>query len=130
MPSMAEDVQIARDLQIASYTGARLHIPNVSTKESVQLIKEAKKKNSNITCSTSIHSAVLDSSSLDDFNTHFKLQPPLRDAKQVSAIQKALKDGIIDTVTSDHIPLNIEHKAVEFDQASYGSIGLEKIVLI
>ena len=125
MPSMAEDVQIARDLQIASYTGARLHIPNVSTKESVQLIKEAKKKNSNITCSTSIHSAVLDSSSLDDFNTHFKLQPPLRDAKQVSAIQKALKDGIIDTVTSDHIPLNIEHKAVEFDQASYGSIGLE-----
>lgn len=125
MPSMAADVQIARDLQIASYTGARLHIPCVSTAEGLQLIKEAKKKNQNITCSTSIHSIALDSSALDDFNTHFKLQPPLRDARHVNAIKKGLKDGTIDTITSDHIPLNIEHKAVEFDQASYGSIGLE-----
>lgn len=125
MPSIAEDVQIARDLQIASYTGARLHIPSVSTQESISLIKEAKKKNKNITCSTSIHNLALDSSVLVEFDTRYKLQPPLRDTRHVNAVKKGLKDGTIDTVTSDHIPLNIEYKAVEFDQATYGSIGLE-----
>jgi len=124
-PAIAEEVQIARDIQIAAYTGSRLHIPTITTAASVQLIKKAKKKYTNITCSVSTNHLFLNTSSLVDFNTHFKIQPPLRDEKQCSALVNALKSGVIDTVTSDHVPLNIEHKAVEFDHASYGSIGLE-----
>ncbi|GAK95194.1 dihydroorotase [Nonlabens ulvanivorans] len=124
-PAIAEEVQIARDIQVAAYTGARLHIPTITTAASVQLIKEAKKKYSNISCSVSTNHLMLDTKSLSDFNTHFKMEPPLRDEKQKNALINGLKSGIIDTVTSDHIPLNIEHKAVEFDQASYGSTGLE-----
>lgn len=124
-PAMAEEVQIARDIQVAAYTGARLHIPTITTAASVQLIKDAKKKYSNITCSVSTNHLFLDTTDLADFNTHFKIEPPLRDEKQKNILINALKSGIIDTVTSDHIPLNIEHKAVEFDQASNGSIGLE-----
>lgn len=124
-PAIAEEVQIARDIQVAAYTGARLHIPTITTAASVQLIKEAKKKYTNITCSVSTNHLFLNTTSLADFNTHFKIQPPLRDEKNSSALISGLKNGIIDTVTSDHIPLNIEHKAVEFDQASYGSTGLE-----
>ncbi|MEP4757459.1 MAG: dihydroorotase, partial [Nonlabens ulvanivorans] len=118
-------VQIARDIQVAAYTGARLHIPTITTAASVQLIKEAKKKYSNISCSVSTNHLLLDTKNLSDFNTHFKIQPPLRDEKQKNALINGLKSGVIDTVTSDHIPLNVEHKAVEFDQASYGSTGLE-----
>ncbi|EAS19535.1 dihydroorotase [Flavobacteria bacterium BBFL7] len=125
MPAIAEEVQIARDIQVAAYTGARLHIPTITTAASVQLIKEAKKKYSNISCSVSTNHLFLDTNDLSDFNTHFKLEPPLRDEKQKGALINGLKNGVIDTVTSDHIPLNIEHKAVEFDQASYGSTGLE-----
>lgn len=124
-PAIAEEVQIARDIQIAAYTGARLHIPTITTAASIQLIKKAKKKYPNITCSVSTNHLLLNTTALEDFNTHFKIQPPLRDEKQCTALITALKNGVIDTVTSDHIPLNIEHKAVEFDQASYGSIGLE-----
>lgn len=124
-PSIAEEVQIARDIQVAAYTGARLHIPTITTAASVQLIKEAKKKYTNITCSVSTNHLFLNTTSLADFNTHFKIQPPLRDEKNSNALISGLKNGVIDTVTSDHIPLNIEHKAVEFDQASYGSTGLE-----
>ncbi|MGJ8684382.1 MAG: dihydroorotase [Nonlabens sp.] len=124
-PAIAEEVQIARDIQVAAYTGARLHIPTITTAASVQLIKDAKKKYSNITCSVSTNHLFLNTTALEDFNTHFKIQPPLRDEKQNNALLSALKSGVIDTVTSDHIPLNIEHKAVEFDQSSYGSLGLE-----
>ncbi|WP_438961392.1 dihydroorotase [Nonlabens sp.] len=124
-PAIAEEVQIARDIQVAAYTGARLHIPTITTAASVLLIKEAKKKYSNITCSVSTNHLFLNTSSLTDFNTHSKIQPPLRDEKNRNALLSGLKNGVIDTVTSDHIPLNVEHKAVEFDQASYGSIGLE-----
>ncbi len=124
-PAIAEEVQIARDIQVAAYTGARLHIPTITTAASAQLIREAKKKYSNITCSVSTDHLFLNTTALEDFNTHFKIQPALRGHKQSSALIIALKNGVIDTVTADHIPLNIEHKEVEFDQASYGSTGLE-----
>lgn len=81
-PAIAEEVQIARDIQVAAYTGARLHIPTITTAASVQLIKEAKKKYSNISCSVSTNHLMLDTKSLSDFNTHFKIEPPLRDEKQ------------------------------------------------
>lgn len=125
MPSLAEELQIARDLRIASYTKGRLHIPTVSTNEGLKLIKKYKELAQNVTCSVSIHHLTMSSNELESFDANFKVQPPLRDEKEVKQIQKHLNSGVIDVVTSDHIPLTIEHKDLEFDRATSGTIGLE-----
>ncbi len=125
IPKLAEELQIARDLYILEYTGGRLHIPTVSTKKSVDLIKKAKKKGLEVTCSVSINNLLLTDDALTHFDTHMKLQPPLRPEKDRKALIKALANGVIDGVTSDHNPIDIEHKKTEFEHAYYGSIGLE-----
>ena len=125
MPSLAEELQIARDLRIAAYTKGRLHIPTVSTTEGLKLIKEYKKSSQNVSCSVSIHHLTLSSNELESFDANFKLQPPLRDEKEVKQLQKFLNTDVIDVVTSDHMPLTIEHKDLEFDRATAGTIGME-----
>ncbi|WP_405377920.1 dihydroorotase [Nonlabens sp. Asnod3-A02] len=125
MPSLAEELQIARDLRIAAYTKGRLHIPTVSTTEGLKLIKEYKKSSKNVSCSVSIHHLTLSSNELESFDANFKLQPPLRDDKEVKQLQKFLNSDVIDVVTSDHMPLTIEHKDLEFDRATAGTIGME-----
>jgi len=125
MPSLAEELQIARDLRIATYTNGRLHIPTVSTVEGLKLIKKYKKTAKNVTCSVSIHHLSLSSKELETFDANFKIQPPLREEKEVKQLQKFLASGVIDVVTSDHVPLTIEHKDLEFDHATAGTIGLE-----
>lgn len=125
IPSLAEELQIIRDLYILEYTGGKLHIPTISTKKSVSLIKEAKKKGLNVTCSVAINNLALTDEVLETFETNYKLLPPLRTPKDVKSLIKGLKDGTIDAVTSDHNPIDIEHKKIEFDHAYYGSIGLE-----
>jgi len=124
-PNLAEALQVARDLYILEYTGGKLHIPTISTAEAVELIRNAKKKKLNITCSVAIHNLCLTDSALEDFDTRFKVLPPLRTQNDVNALIKGLKDGTIDMVTSDHNPITIENKKVEFDYADYGTIGLE-----
>lgn len=125
IPNLAEELQIARDLKILEYTGGKLHIPTISTAGSVELIRQAKKKNLDVSCSVAIHNLFFTDNELSKFNTNFKVLPPLRTVNDVEALKDAVKDGTIDMVTSDHNPLNIEHKKVEFDHASYGTIGLE-----
>jgi dihydroorotase len=125
IPSLAESLQVARDLYILEYTGGRLHIPTISTLESVQLIKQAKKKGLQVSCSVSINNLTLTDKVLESFDTNYKLMPPLRTPQDIKALKKALTDGTIDMVTSDHNPIDIEHKKIEFDHAKYGSIGLE-----
>lgn len=125
MPSLAEELQIARDLRIANYTKGRLHIPTVSTHEGLKLIKKHKETAQNVTCSVSVHHLALTSNELDSFDANFKVQPPLRDEMEVKQLLEHLSSGVIDVITSDHIPLNIEHKDLEFDRATYGTIGLE-----
>jgi len=125
IPSMAEEMQIARDLSLLEYTEGKLHIPTISTKGSVDLIRQAKKKKLNVTCSVAIHNLIYTDQNLMTFNTNFKVLPPLRTAIDAEALIEGLKDGTIDMVTSDHNPLNIELKKTEFDHAEYGSIGLE-----
>ena len=125
IPSLAESLQVARDLYILEYTGGRLHIPTISTKESVELIKKAKKKGLQVTCSVSINNLPLTDKVLESFDTNHKLLPPLRTSQDIKALKKGLKEGTIDMVTSDHNPIDIEHKKIEFDHAKYGSIGLE-----
>ena len=125
IPALSEELQIIRDLYILEYTGGKLHIPTISTKKSVELIKTAKKKGLKVSCSVAIFNLVLSDRVLEGFDTNYKLMPPLRTKDDVKALIKGLIDGTIDGVTSDHNPLDVEHKNVEFDRASFGSIGLE-----
>lgn len=125
IPALAEHIQIARDLFLLEYTGGKLHIPTISTEKSVALIKEAKKKKLNVTCSVAVHHLTLTDNELHSFDSNFKTNPPLRTAKDTLALQKAVKNGVIDIITSDHNPIDIEHKKVEFSEAKNGVIGLE-----
>jgi len=125
IPAIAESLQIARDLHILEYAGGSLHIPTISTSQSVALIKDAKEKGLDVTCSVAIHNLFFTDNEILDFDTHFKVLPPLRDATHRDALIEGLKDGTIDMVTSDHNPLDIERKFVEFDNAMYGVVSQE-----
>ena len=124
-PTLAEELQIVRDLFLLEYTGGKLHIPTISTAKSVELIREAKQKKLNVSCSVAIHNLVLTDDELHTFNTNLKVLPPLRTKDDCNALIEGLKDGTIDMVTSDHNPIDIEHKKIEFDYAKYGTVGLE-----
>ena len=125
IPNLAEELNIVRDLFILEYTGGKLHIPTISTANSVKLIAEAKKKGLDVSCSVAVHNLCFTDDTLTEFDSHFKLMPPLRTQLDRKALIKGLKDGTIDFVTTDHRPMDIEHKRVEFDNASDGTIGLE-----
>lgn len=125
IPALAEELQISRDLFILAYTGGKLHIPTISTANSVKLISDAKKKGLDVSCSVAVHNLFLTDEVLEEYNALFKVSPPLRTKSDAKALLKGLFDGVIDFVTSDHIPMNIEQKHVEFDNAEFGSIGLE-----
>ncbi|EAR00264.1 dihydroorotase [Maribacter sp. HTCC2170] len=125
IPALGEELQIARDLFILQYTGGKLHIPTISTANAVKLIADAKKKGLDVSCSVAVHNLVFTDEVLEEFDTAYKVMPPLRSKKDSKALIKGLKDGVVDFVTSDHTPLNVELKRVEFDNAAYGAIGLE-----
>ncbi len=123
--SLSEEIIIARNLFILEYTGGKLHIPTISTAKSVQLIKEAKQKGLNVTCSVAVHNLILTDDFLLDFDTRYKVLPPLRTSEDREALRIGICDNTIDCITSDHNPIDIEHKKMEFDLAKYGTIGLE-----
>jgi dihydroorotase len=125
IPALAEELQIARDLFILEYTGGKLHIPTISTAKSVDLIREAKEKGLDVTCSVAVHNLFFTDDALKDFDTNAKVMPPLRTRADVKALLAGLRDGTIDMVTSDHTPMDVEHKKVEFDNALFGTLGLE-----
>ena len=125
--ALAEHMQIARDLYLLEYTGGKLHIPTISSTTSVQLIKEAKKKGLQVSCSVSAHHLTLIDDELDFFDSKVKVTPPLRTKSDTKALLKGLKDGVIDVITSDHNPIDIEHKKLEFSLAKDGTIGLESL---
>lgn len=125
IPTLAEEVQIARNLFLLEYTGGKIHFPTISTAKSVELIKEAKLKGLNVTCSTAVHLLTMTDEKLNDFDTRFKVLPPLRDEANRQALINGVLDGTIDCITSEHNPLDIEHKKLEFNSASNGTIGLE-----
>ena len=125
IPALSEELQIVRDLFLLEYTDGKLHIPTISTAKSVKLIRDAKKKGLKISCSVTPHHLVLTDEELKGFDTNYKVLPPLRSLKDTKALIKGVKDGTIDIVTSDHNPIDIENKKVEFENAYYGTIGLE-----
>ncbi len=127
IPALAEELQIARDLYILEYTGGKLHIPTITTKKAVKLIKEAKNKGLNVTCSVAAHHLVLNDEEMGSFDANTKVSPPLRTLKDTKALIKGLKEGVIDIITSDHNPIDIEHKKLEYEKAKFGTIGLESL---
>ena len=125
IPNLAEELMVARNLFLLEYTDGKMHIPTISTAKSVALIKEAKAKGLNVTCSVAVHNLVLTDEKLDGFDTRFKVSPPLRTEIDCKALLAGILDDTIDCITCDHNPIDIEHKKMEFDLAKNGTIGLE-----
>src|ERR1700761_1591160 len=125
IPSLAEELMVARDLYLAEYTESKIHFTTVSTERSVSLIKEAKKKGIPVTCDVAVHHLLLTDQALLGFDSQYKVKPPLRTRKDVKALLNGLKDGTIDAITSQHTPHEVEFKNVEFEVAEFGMIGLQ-----
>ena len=126
--SVAEDIIVSRDILMAEYTGGRIHIAHISTKNSVILVREAKKKGIKVTAEVTPHHFTLTDDLVKTYDTNFKMNPPLRTQDDISAIIKGLKDGTIDCIASDHAPHSAEEKEAEFQFAPNGIVGLETIV--
>lgn len=125
IPALAEEIMLQRNIAVLEYAGGKMHIPTISTKGSVDLIKKAKANGLQITCGVAAHNLLLDDSVLTDFDSNYKVNPPLRNKKDVEALRKALENGVIDVVVSDHRPQDIECKDLEFDLADNGIIALQ-----
>jgi dihydroorotase len=125
IPSLAEETVVARDIALAEFTKARIHIAHVSTEGSVDLIRQAKKRGVKVTCEATPHHFTLTDEIIRTFDTNAKVNPPLRTKRDVEAIKRGLKGGTIDCIATDHAPHSIEEKEVEFDFAPPGLVGLE-----
>jgi len=124
-PGLAEELMIYRDLQLAKLTGARLHVPHVSTANSVELIRKAKATGINVTAEATPHHFSLTDEYMRTFDANGKVAPPLRTENDRQAVIAGLKDGTIDAIATDHAPHTIDTKETTLDLASYGMIGLE-----
>ncbi len=124
-PHEAEEVMIARDLILAEGVGARLHVPHVSTAGSVELIRAAKARGVRVTAEVTPHHLSLEDEVIRSYDPVYKVNPPLRTARDVAALRAALVDGTIDAVATDHAPHSPETKDQEWDHAPCGMLGLE-----
>lgn len=127
-PAIAEEVIVARDLQLAKFTGARLHLCHISTKGAVDLIRKAKKEGIRVTCETCPQYFYFIDEVLESFDANYKVNPPIRGEEDRQAIIKGLKDGTIDCIATDHAPHCQAEKELEFANAPYGMIGFETAI--
>ena len=125
IPTEAESVEVARDIQLADLTGGRLHFCHISSQKSLDLIRQAKAQGSKVTAETCPHYFHLTDEAVLHYNTFAKMNPPLRTSGDVAAIKKSLKDGTLDVISTDHAPHSENEKNAEFDRAPFGIIGLE-----
>lgn len=128
IPNAAESVMVMRDIALCELTGSRLHIAHVSTAESVRAIRDAKKRGAPVTAETAPHYFTLTEKAVESYDTHAKMNPPLRSREDREAILEGLADGTLDVIATDHAPHSSLEKEVEFDHAANGIIGLETSV--
>ncbi|MGE5429440.1 MAG: dihydroorotase [Syntrophomonadaceae bacterium] len=125
MPSIAEELVVMRDIMMAEYTDGKIHIAHISTKNSVEMVRQAKKRGVKVTSEVTPHHFSLTEEALKSYDTNTKMNPPLRTRADVEAVLEGLKDGTIDAIASDHAPHSIEEKEMEFIYAPNGIVGLE-----
>jgi len=126
-PTLAEELMVARDLELLAYTGSTLHITGISTQKSIDLIQAARAKGLQITCSATPYHAYFCDEDLVGYDCNLKVNPPLRDRNNMMAIRNAIADGTIDAIASHHMPLHPDEKECEFEYAKYGMTGLETV---
>ena len=124
-PSLAEAIMIQRDLELANMIQTKLHVPHVTSASGAANIRRMKKSNSNITAEVTPHHLFFNDQALLEYNTNFKVAPPIRSEKDRKELIKAVKDGTFDCIATDHAPHTIEEKEATFDLAPFGMIGLE-----
>ncbi len=127
IPGLAEEVMIARDLLLAEETGGRYHVAHLSTARSLRLVREARARSLQVTCEVTPHHLLLADRAVIDagFHAHWKMNPPLRDQRDVEGLVAGLADGSIDAIASDHAPHTADEKVLEFQTAPFGIVGLE-----
>ncbi|MFT4738524.1 MAG: dihydroorotase [Cyclobacteriaceae bacterium] len=128
IPAIAEIIAVERDLRVLEYAGGRLHLTGISSAGSLDLIAKAKSEGLKVTCDVSINNLIYTDSSVEDYDTNFKLDPPVRSEADRKALIAGLKNGVIDAITSYHYPQDTESKQLEFDLANDGMIGLQTML--
>jgi dihydroorotase len=125
IPGLAEELIVSRDIELCAYANSKLHITGISTSKSLALIKEAKAKNINVTCSVSPYHLLLNENEIKDYNTNAKVNPPLRTNEDVLALQQGIIDGTIDCIATHHQPHELDAKQCEYALAEYGMSTIE-----
>ena len=125
MPAEAEDIMVYRDIALLEKTGGRLHVAHISSKNSVDLVRQAKSRGLSVTCEVAPHHFTLTDEAVRGYDTNTKMSPPLRAIDDVEAIKEGLQDGTIDIIATDHAPHDIADKQVEYQNACFGIVGLE-----
>ena len=125
IPNLAEELMVQRDLYLNEYAGSRLHLYGLSSAHSVQLVREARARNLRVSASVPVLNLAYDDRALTDFDPLFKVLPPLRSKSDQDGLKQGLKDGTIELIVSNHVPVEEEGKKLEFPYADFGALGLE-----
>jgi dihydroorotase len=128
MPAAAEEADVLRDCVLAKLTGASVHVAHVSTRGAIEAVRRAKREGLKVTCEVTPHHWTLTDAAVAEYDTNTKMSPPLRSQEHVEAVWEGMADGTIDTIATDHAPHHSDEKALEFDQAPFGIVGLETAV--
>ena len=125
IPAAAEEIMVARDILLAELSGGHVHLCHMSTRGSVELIRRGKERGIGVTAEVTPHHLSLTDKACETYDTHAKMNPPLREAADVAALRAALQEGVIDCIASDHAPHAYDEKEAAFDDAPFGIVGLE-----